>query len=70
MNSSIFTTDRTNYYRCLINSLELFLDKNRDPVQYRNIFDKMYSKNVVDRVWSAINGSNPFYNLQADDVNI
>lgn len=67
MNSSIFTTDRTNYYRCLINSLELFLDKNRDPVQYRNIFDKMYSKNVVDRVWSAINGSNPFYNLQADD---
>ncbi|WP_454900909.1 30S ribosomal protein S12 methylthiotransferase accessory factor YcaO [Aggregatibacter sp.] len=67
MNSSVFTAERANYYRCLINSLELFMDSQRDPQQYRMVFEKMYGKDAVAFAWSAIQGSNPFYNLPASD---
>ena len=67
MNSSVFTAERANYYRCLISSLELFMDSQRDPQQYRMVFEKMYGKDAVAFAWSAIQGSNPFYNLPASD---
>lgn len=67
MNSSVFTAERANYYRCLINSLELFMDSQRDPQQYRMVFEKMYGKDAMAFAWSAIQGGNPFYNLPASD---
>ena len=67
MNSSVFTAERANYYRCLISSLELFMDSQRDPQQYRMVFEKMYGKDAVVFAWSAIQGGNPFYNLPASD---
>ena len=67
MNSSVFTAERANYYRCLINSLELFIDSQRDPQQYRMVFEKMYGKDAVAFAWAAIQGGNPFYNLPASD---
>lgn len=67
MNSSVFTAERANYYRCLINSLELFMDSQRDPQQYRMVFEKMYGKEAVAFAWSAIQGGNPFYNLPDSD---
>ena len=67
MNSSVFTAERANYYRCLISSLELFMDSQRDPQQYRMAFEKMYGKEAVAFAWSAIQGGNPFYNLPASD---
>lgn len=67
MNSSVFTAERANYYRCLINSLELFMDTQRDPHQYRMVFEKMYGKEAVAFAWSAVQGGNPFYNLPASD---
>ncbi|WP_044470949.1 30S ribosomal protein S12 methylthiotransferase accessory factor YcaO [Mannheimia massilioguelmaensis] len=70
MNSSVFTPERANYYRCLINSIELFLDENREPSQYRMIFEKMYGQSAVDFAWKAIQGGNPFYDLLADDENL
>ncbi len=67
MNSSVFTAERANYYRCLISSLELFMDEHRDPQQYRSVFEKMYGKDAVAFAWGAIQGGNPFYNLPASD---
>ncbi|MDU8924369.1 30S ribosomal protein S12 methylthiotransferase accessory factor YcaO [Pasteurellaceae bacterium LIM206] len=67
MNGSVFTPARANYYRCLIQSIELFLDKNRDPAQYRTVFDKMYGKDTVATAWQAVQGGNPFYDLPADN---
>ncbi|STO54193.1 Uncharacterised protein [Canicola haemoglobinophilus] len=67
---TVFTAERANYYRCLINSIELFLDKTRDPQQYRMVFDKMYGQSAVDFAWNAIQGGNPFYDLLADDENL
>ena len=67
MNSSVFTAERANYYRCLISSLELFMDEEREPQQYRSVFEKMYGKDAVAFAWAAIQGGNPFYNLPASD---
>ncbi|WP_257812029.1 30S ribosomal protein S12 methylthiotransferase accessory factor YcaO [Aggregatibacter actinomycetemcomitans] len=67
MNGSVFTAERANYYRCLISSLELFMDGNRDPQQYRMVFDKMYGKDAVEFAWNVIQGGNPFYHLPAGD---
>ncbi|OOF52072.1 ribosomal protein S12 methylthiotransferase accessory factor YcaO [Rodentibacter genomosp. 1] len=68
MNSSVFTPERTNYYRALISVLELCLDKNRVPEQYRSAFEKMYGKETTEQAWTAvIENGNPFYNLPASD---
>ena len=67
MNASVFTAERNNYYRCLIQTIELFLDENRKPEQYRAVFDKMYGKQAVEFAWNAANGGNPFYGLTASD---
>ena len=71
MNSSVFTTERVNYYRALISIIELHLDENRDPAQYRAVFEKMYGKDAVKHAWAAVSeGGNPFYNLPASDENL
>ncbi|MDY3124287.1 MAG: 30S ribosomal protein S12 methylthiotransferase accessory factor YcaO [[Actinobacillus] rossii] len=70
MNSSVFTPERANYYRCLISSIELFLDEERDAEQYRMVFEKMYGKSAVDFAWNAVQGGNPFYDLLADDEHL
>ncbi|MDA3978981.1 30S ribosomal protein S12 methylthiotransferase accessory factor YcaO [Gallibacterium sp. AGMB14963] len=67
MNSSIFNPEQANYYRTLISSLELFLDENRDPEQYRAVFERMYGKKAVEFAWNSINGGNPFFLLPASD---
>lgn len=70
MNASVFSAERNNYYRCLIQSLELFLDERREPAQYRKVFERMYGIDAVDLAWSAIQGGNPFYGLQAADESL
>ena len=71
MNSSVFTTERVNYYRALISIIELHLDENREPAQYRAVFEKMYGKDAVKQAWAAVSeGGNPFYNLPASDENL
>ncbi|MDG6882098.1 YcaO-like family [Phocoenobacter uteri] len=70
MNASVFSDERNNYYRCLIQSLELFLDEERDSEQYRAVFNKMYGTETVEFVWNAISGGNPFFQWQASDENL
>lgn len=71
MNNSVFTSERVNYYRALINILELHLDDSREPQQYRSVFNRMYGKSAVDAAWAAVaDNGNPFYNLPASDENL
>ncbi|RKR77208.1 ribosomal protein S12 methylthiotransferase accessory factor [Otariodibacter oris] len=70
MNASVFSAERNNYYRCLIHSIELFLDDARQPKQYQSVFEKMYGKQAVNSAWSAVTGGNPFYGLQASDESL
>lgn len=66
-NESIFTPERNHYYRCLIQSLTLFIDTSRDPEQYRTIFNLMYGQATVEQCWGAINGQSPFMGLNPGD---
>ncbi|MGR6981788.1 30S ribosomal protein S12 methylthiotransferase accessory factor YcaO [Testudinibacter sp. P27/CKL/0425] len=68
--SSVFTQERNNYYRCLVQSLELFIDNSRDPQQYRAVFERLYGQSAVEACWNAINGGNPFYDLIAGDESL
>ncbi|PJG86450.1 30S ribosomal protein S12 methylthiotransferase accessory factor YcaO [Conservatibacter flavescens] len=70
LNSSVFTSERANYYRCLIQSIELFLDETREPEEYRMVFEKMYGHDTVEFAWRAVQGGNPFYDLLADDEHL
>lgn len=70
MNASVFSPERNNYYRCLISSIELFLDESREHTQYRMVFDKMYGKEAVEFAWNAVKGGNPFNGLTASDESL
>ncbi|WP_086956451.1 30S ribosomal protein S12 methylthiotransferase accessory factor YcaO [Xenorhabdus innexi] len=66
-NASVFTAERTNYYRCLHTLLLLTQEEERNPSQYYQAFVKMYGQNTVDAASSAISGQNCFYGLWSVD---
>lgn len=66
-NSSLFTPERANYYRCLQTLLLLTQEEERDPVQYHTAFVRMYGQQAVEAASAAISGEAPFYGLQAVD---
>ncbi len=43
-NSSVFTAERANYYRCTQTLLLLSQEEERDPAQYYNAFVRMYGQ--------------------------
>lgn len=66
-NASVFPSERANYYRCLKASLELFLDEERHPEQYRPAFERMYGAETVEAAWQGVRGEQRFYGLNAAD---
>ncbi|WP_313652502.1 30S ribosomal protein S12 methylthiotransferase accessory factor YcaO [Pantoea sp.] len=66
-NSSIFTPERANYYRCLQTLLLLAMEDERDPVQYHHAFLRMYGESAMEAASAAISGESPFYGLQPVD---
>ncbi|ORM54060.1 ribosomal protein S12 methylthiotransferase accessory factor YcaO [Pantoea conspicua] len=66
-NSSIFTPERANYYRCLQTLLLLAMEDERDPLQYHHAFVRMYGTEAMEAASAAISGESPFYGLQAVD---
>ncbi|MGL5605045.1 MAG: 30S ribosomal protein S12 methylthiotransferase accessory factor YcaO [Plesiomonas sp.] len=69
-NASVFSTERANYYRCLKASLELFLDEDRHPEQYRHAFERMYGTQTVSEAWAAVQGEQRFFGLIASDSDL
>ncbi|WP_408021842.1 30S ribosomal protein S12 methylthiotransferase accessory factor YcaO [Spirabiliibacterium pneumoniae] len=67
---SVFSAERICYYRCLMQSLELFLDDTRESSQYHAVFTALYGADAVDACWQAIQGGNPFYGLEPSDENL
>ncbi|MGD9424291.1 30S ribosomal protein S12 methylthiotransferase accessory factor YcaO [Pantoea sp. NSTU24] len=66
-NSSIFTPERANYYRCLQTLLLLAMEDERDPLQYHHAFLRMYGEHAMEAASAAISGERPFYGLQPVD---
>nr|WP_154325133.1 30S ribosomal protein S12 methylthiotransferase accessory factor YcaO [Pantoea sp. 201603H] len=69
-NSSIFTPERANYYRCLQTLLLLSQEEERDPLQYHNAFMRMYGSDALEAASAAISGEAPFNGLQAVDSDL
>lgn len=46
-NQSVFSAERTNYYRCLQTLLLLSQEDDREPLQYLNAFVRMYGADAV-----------------------
>jgi len=66
-NSSIFTPERANYYRCLQTLLLLAMEDERDPLQYHHAFVRMYGPEAMEAASAAISGESTFYGLQTVD---
>ncbi|NIF20694.1 30S ribosomal protein S12 methylthiotransferase accessory factor YcaO [Candidatus Pantoea multigeneris] len=66
-NSSVFTPERANYYRCLQTLLLLAMEDEREPLQYHHAFSRMYGAEALEAASAAISGEAPFYGLQAVD---
>lgn len=66
-NHSVFTAERSNYYRCLITLLQLAQQPERDQQQYGDAFARMYGQETVDIASAAIKGKAAFYGLQPVD---
>ncbi|WON78197.1 30S ribosomal protein S12 methylthiotransferase accessory factor YcaO [Serratia sp. UGAL515B_01] len=62
-NTSVFTSERSNYYRCLRTLLLLALETEREPAQYHTAFVKMYGQDTVDAASAAISGEERFNGL-------
>lgn len=66
-NSSVFTDERALFFRCLIASIELFLDDAREPEEYRHVFNRMFGSEVVELTWGHLNQTASFFGLEASD---
>ncbi|MEQ9901214.1 30S ribosomal protein S12 methylthiotransferase accessory factor YcaO [Pectobacterium punjabense] len=66
-NDSVFSAQRSNYYRCLQTLLLLALEPERDPAEYYDAFTKMYGQETVDVASAAVAGEACFYGLFAVD---
>ena len=69
-NQSVFSAERTNYYRCLQTLLLLSQEDDREPLQYLNAFVRMYGADAVEAASAALSGEEPFYGLQAVDSDL
>ncbi len=69
-NASLFTPERSNYYRCLQTLLLLALEPERDPAQYHTAFVKMYGQDAVDAASAAMSGEERFNGLFAIDSDL
>lgn len=69
-NSSLFTTERANYYRCLQTLLLLAMEEDRSPKQYQHAFTRMYGQQALEAASAALSGASPFYGLQAVDADL
>ncbi|MFT0212225.1 30S ribosomal protein S12 methylthiotransferase accessory factor YcaO [Pseudomonas sp. F1_0610] len=64
-NESVFSAQRHNYYRCLIQLLNLALDEERDYQQYLPAFARMYGEDVLETALDHIEGEQRFHGLFA-----
>lgn len=69
-NQSVFPADRAAYYRALRACVELFLDEERDPEQYRPVFARMFGEETLAQAWANARGEARFHGLEAADLSL
>ncbi|MGS3138394.1 30S ribosomal protein S12 methylthiotransferase accessory factor YcaO [Aeromonas sanarellii] len=69
-NQSVFPADRAAYYRALRACVELFLDEDRDPEQYRPVFARMFGEETLAQAWANARGEERFHGLETADLSL
>lgn len=69
-NTSVFSAERNNYYRCLHTLLLLTQEPEREPAQYQQTFSKMYGAEALAAATAAIHGKPCFHGLFAIDADL
>ena len=70
-NSTVFSVERQNYYRCLQTLLSFQLDGvERDFNDYRVAFNRLYGETTVQQVSQVLNGTQRFVGLESVDNNL
>lgn len=69
-NVSTYSTERACFFRCLVTSLKLALDEERDPAQYKSAFERLFGADTVAAAWGSIEGTVRFYGLTAGDLSM
>lgn len=70
-NSTVFSVERQNYYRCLQTLLSFQLDGvERDFNDYRVAFNRLYGEATVQQVSQVLNGTQRFVGLESVDNNL
>lgn len=67
-NEPTYSKERMCFFQCLVASLKLALDEERDPAQHKPEFERMYGVETVTAVWGSIEGAVRFYGLTAGDL--
>ncbi|HIF9287354.1 TPA: 30S ribosomal protein S12 methylthiotransferase accessory factor YcaO [Photobacterium damselae] len=69
-NVSTYSKERARFFRCLVASLKLALDEERDPAQYKHAFERQFGTDTVAAAWGSIEGTVRFYGLTAGDLSM
>ncbi|PSW13894.1 30S ribosomal protein S12 methylthiotransferase accessory factor YcaO [Photobacterium sanctipauli] len=67
-NVSTYSAERSRFFRCLVASLKLALDEERDPAQFKGAFERMFGAETVAAAWGSIEGTVRFHGLAAGDL--
>ena len=67
-NVSTYSDERARFFRCLVASLKLALDEEREPAQNKATFERRYGAETVAASWGSIEGTVRFHGLSAGDL--
>lgn len=67
-NASVYSTERLGFFRCLVASLDLALEGERDPAECKASFEQAFGADTVAAAWGSIEGNVRFHGLTAGDM--
>ncbi|MBC7005025.1 YcaO-like family protein [Photobacterium sp. BZF1] len=67
-NTSMYSAERMNFFRCLIDSLQLAIEEEQDPADCKADFESRFGSETVAAAWGSIEGSVQFYGLTAGNL--
>ncbi|MGF1682706.1 30S ribosomal protein S12 methylthiotransferase accessory factor YcaO [Photobacterium minamisatsumaniensis] len=69
-NTANYSTERAHFFHCLVASLNLALDEERDPLLLKAEFESQYDTDIVAAVWGSIEGTVRFHGLTAGNLSM
>ena len=67
-NASTYSAERMNFFRCLIDSLQLAIEGEQDPADCKADFERRFGSETVAAAWGSIEGNVRFYGLTAGNL--